>query len=221
MEEQTPEIKHIFQTAKRLADGLAQLLGRNAEVVIHDFSDLSHSLVYVAGSVTNRQVGAPITDLAYKKIKERGDDVEDMHGYKTVSRNGRILKSSTMFLRTSTGRVVGCLCVNFDITEFLNAKSLLDDLTGFDDSGEDMREERFASSFNETMGSLIDEAVAQAGKQPATMDKEERLSLLRVLEEQEVFLFKGAVNQVARVFGVSRYTIYNYLKEIRSGENDI
>eukprot|EP00831_Metopus_contortus_P080383 TRINITY_DN8218_c0_g2_i1.p1 TRINITY_DN8218_c0_g2~~TRINITY_DN8218_c0_g2_i1.p1 ORF type:complete len:388 (-),score=88.21 TRINITY_DN8218_c0_g2_i1:134-1297(-) len=221
MGEKTPEIKQIFQMAKCFADGIARLMGKNVEVVVHDFSDLSSSLVHVAGSVTNRQVGAPITDLIYKRIKEHSHDVEDIHGYKTLSHNGRILKSSTMFLRTSANKVVGCLCVNSDITELLNAKALLDDLTGFDESDDGIRGERFASSFNETLGSLIDEAVAQAGKQPATMDKVARLNLLRTLDVQEVFLFKGAVNQVARVFGVSRYTIYNDLKEIRAEENDI
>ena len=48
------------------------------------------------------------------------------------------------------------------------------------------------------------------------MDREARLDLVARLDSRDVFLFKGAVNQVARLFGVSRYTVYNYLKETRA-----
>ncbi|MGE4298758.1 MAG: transcriptional regulator [Desulfovibrionaceae bacterium] len=204
----------LIETMKRIADGVASVLGRHCEVVIHDFANLDRSLVHIAGNVTNRVIGAPITDLAYKRYKDARDAAEDLHGYRTVSGNGRVLRSSTSFLRNDAGKVIGCFCVNFDMTDFLNAKALLDDFTQFEDESEGG--ERFANAFNETVEALIDEAVTAIGRQPATMERESRLDLVERLDSRDVFLFKGAVNQVARLFGVSRYTVYNYLKEVRA-----
>ena len=47
------------------------------------------------------------------------------------------------------------------------------------------------------------------------MSKEDKVSIVEALEEKGVFLIKGAVDYVAKVLCVSRYTIYNYLDEIR------
>ncbi len=47
------------------------------------------------------------------------------------------------------------------------------------------------------------------------MTTDEKIKLTSLLEEQGVFLMKGAVKQVAVLTGVSNYTIYNYLKKIR------
>ena len=207
----------IFDIMKRVADGLSTGLGKRCEVVLHDFSDLSASLIHIAGNITGREVGAPITDLAYKAYKDQGDDVEDLSGYRTIA-HGRILKSSTIFLRDSSGKVVGCLCINLDVTDFLNAKTALEEFTYFPE-GVGQPQERFASSFKETLESILEEIVRDMGKQPATMDKDERLEFIHRLNRHDVFAFKGAVNQVAQLLGVTRYTVYNDLKELRLAED--
>ena len=204
----------IFDTMRRVADGLANGLGKRCEVVIHDFSDLSASLIHIAGDVTGRTIGAPITDLAFKAFKDQGDGVEDLSGYRTITQ-GRIMKSSTIFLRNTTGKAIGCLCINIDVTDFLNAKTALEEFTHFAEEGP---QERFASSFQETLESILEDIVRDMGKQPATMDKDERLEFIRRLNTHDVFVFKGAVNQVSQLLGVTRYTVYNDLKELRLAE---
>ena len=203
----------VFDTAKRMADALSISFGKKCEVVVHDFADLSSSLIHIAGNMTGRKVGAPITDLAYRTYKDQGDDAKDLAGYRTIT-NGRIMKSSTVFLRNSSGQVVGCMCVNMDVTDLLNAKAALDEATYFPE-GAAYIPERFASSFQETLESILEGIVRDMGKQPASMDKDERLEFIRRLHKHDVFVFKGAVNQVAQLLGVTRYTVYNDLKELR------
>ena len=48
------------------------------------------------------------------------------------------------------------------------------------------------------------------------MDKAEKSDLIRKLDRAGVFMIKGSVEYLAKVFGVSRYTIYSYLKEVRN-----
>ena len=65
---------------KRLAKGIVSVFGERCEVVLHDFKDVTQSLVYMEGNLTNRAIGAPITDLTYRLINEFGDQVPS--GYK-------------------------------------------------------------------------------------------------------------------------------------------
>ncbi len=205
--------KAIFDNFKRIAAVTVQTLGRNCEVAIHDFSHLPHSLVHIEGNVTRRKVGAPVTDLVLRVLRQDKDGVKDMANYKTVTRDGRILKSSTTFIRSPAGKVIGAFCINYDVTEHLNAIAMLEDFVHTSDADED---ENFAASFSETIESLTAQAVRQAKKQPAMMTREEKVQLVQTLELQGAFLIRGAVAYVAQALGVSKFTIYNYLKEARS-----
>jgi predicted transcriptional regulator YheO len=196
---------------------LVQTLGHNCEVAIHDLSNLESSLIYIAGEVTGRRPGAPITDLVVKQLHRHGDNVQDIINYRTLTSKGRILKSSTMFIRDGHNKVIGAFCINFDVTDFLNAASLIQ---GFSTTKEEAHDaphiETFATSLDETVGSLIDEAVSKFGKLPSTMSREEKIRLVGVLEDMGVFSIKGSVDSVAQVLGVSIYTVYNYLKQVRN-----
>ena len=76
--------------------------------------------------------------------------------------------------------------------------------------------ETFAHSPAETIEALFQQAVLEIGKQPATMTTEEKTELVEVLERHGALQFKGAVEQIALLTGVSKYTIYNYLKKIHA-----
>jgi predicted transcriptional regulator YheO len=212
--------KTTLESLKRLADGILAVFGDRCEVVIHDFSNMARSVVYIAGNVTNRSLGAPITDLPFRLLKEFGSKVPDKIGYKNTTGNGKFLKCSTVFLRDQKGRVEGCLCVNFDVTDFVFMSKVFSDFNALtqasDREASFTAQEHYTKSFAETMESVIDTAVAESGKVPATMDKAEKKDFIRKLDRAGVFMIKGSVGYLAKVFGASRFTIYNYLKEVRS-----
>jgi len=210
----------IFQTLKQVADAIVSIFGRHCEVVIHDLThttDLSHSLIHVAGDVTHRKPGAPITNVVVKALHEEGNEVKDQNNYRTTTRDGRILKSSNIYIRNNRGKVIGALCINFDITEFLNTGSLLQSFVRTENSDTSMKRETFASSANETIDSLIDQAVGEMGKQPSAMSTAERIKFIELLEHIGTFHIKGAVDYVARLMGVTKFTVYRYRQDIRSG----
>ena len=211
----------ILQTLKQLADAIVSIFGRHCEVVIHDLThltDLSHSLIHVAGDVTHRKPGAPITNVVVKSLHEEGNEVKEQYNYRTTTRDGRVLKSSNIYIRNSRGKVIGALCINFDITEFLNTVSLLQSFVRTEDSDTSLKRETFASSANETIDSLIDQAVAEMGKQPSAMSTiPERIKFIELLEHSGTFHIKGAVEYVARLMGVTKFTVYRYRQDIRSG----
>lgn len=145
----------IFENLKNIVDSLVKVYGRNMEVVVHDFADLEHSLMYIFGNVTKRKIGAPVTDLVVKAWRNEGDRVEDILGYSSATKEGRILKSSTIFIRDGKRKVIGALCVNHDVTDLLRAVHELETLTFTSTNKQVDKSETFASTVNETIDALI------------------------------------------------------------------
>jgi len=81
----------IFDLLKQLADAVVTTFGSNCEVAIHDLSTLKHSLIYLAGNVTKRKLGAPITDMVVSALIKEGRQVKDRYGYETIMDDGREL----------------------------------------------------------------------------------------------------------------------------------
>ncbi|MEW6065381.1 hypothetical protein P378_12060 [Desulforamulus profundi] len=212
----TPEV--IFENLIRIADTIAQSFGRNCEVAVHDLSSLDRSLIYIAGDITHRKPGAPITDLVVKVLHQECDQARDMVGYKSITKDGRILKSSTTFIRDGRGKIIGALCINFDITNFQQMQAAVGDLINLSYQGGDDKKETFTATVHETIDVLVAQASEVVGKPPATMSMEEKIKFVATLEQKGAFLIKGAVDYIATVLGVSKYTVYNYLQKVRSIE---
>jgi predicted transcriptional regulator YheO len=71
--------------------------------------------------------------------------------------------------------------------------------------------ETLATSVNDVLEHLVEQAVADVGKAPAHMTREEKIQVVKTLEKQGAFLIRGAAEYIAKTLGVSRYTVYNYL----------
>lgn len=215
------EIDLIFQTLTQIADAMVNTFPRNFEVVLHDLSQPQKSIKYIAGDVTRRKPGAPVTDLVVKALHREGRNIRDRYNYKTTTSDGRTLKSTTIFVRDQAGEVVSAFCINFDMTDYLNATRALDIFTATaNEFNEQEKLETFAATIQETVQALFANAVSKIGKQPASMTTEEKVELVRELEATGAFQIKGAVDQIALMTGVSKYTIYNYLKKVHA-ENGI
>lgn len=207
----------IFDNLERLSEAVVALFGRHCEVCVHDLGRLPHSLVSIRGEVTGRRPGAPATDLLMKILQQGGGKGRDRHCYRTTTADGRTLKSSTTLIRNDEGEAVAAFCINFDTTELYNAGQALQPFIEVAAQTSD-NGETFAHSLDETFSSLFEEAVHVIGRHPATMNVEEKTRLVAELAESGTFRLKGAVEQVAEMMGVTKFTIYNYLKKIRSSD---
>lgn len=202
-------------------DAIAETLGSNCEVVLHDLRNLDRSIVKIAnGHITGRQVGAPITDMGLRlfeedKINKKGTAVI---GYRTKTKEGRELKSTTIFIRDEKDNAVGCLCINIDLTPYLAIKNLIDQICQpiSPDNAEVENEspEKFVSDVDSLIGQLIEKVTNNANKPVISMSKEDKLQVMRDLKKRGFFLIKGSVKRLSGEWGVSLPTIYKYLEEI-------
>lgn len=204
---------------KQMARGIVGVFGDRCEVVIHDFNDITQSVVHIEGNVTRRSVGAPVTSTMMRMLDEFGDRVPDKIAYKITTEDGKVLRCASIFVRDDEGRLEGCLAINFNISDFMFFSQAFSDFTFVSGSnGSNNHQDslvHFSQKPERSMESSIDAMVARQGKPPAMMGKAEKLEIVQKLEKAGVFMVKGSVNYLARVLGASRYTVYNYLKEVR------
>jgi predicted transcriptional regulator YheO len=80
----------------------------------------------------------------------------------------------------------------------------------------DERSEAFTPDVESFLFSSIEQAVEQQDIPVALMKKSHKLQVVKELDAQGVFLLRGAVAKIAESLHVSRYTVYNYLEEIRN-----
>jgi predicted transcriptional regulator YheO len=209
-------INPIIKKFIPLVSVLAQTFGDNCEVVLHDFSDLEHSIVTIAnGHVTGRDNDSSMTEISYNKVVEGNVD-KDIVNYTGKSKDGRVIKSSTTFIRDDNSEVIGCFCINFDITDLMAAKKAFNDIIKIES---DLVIAKNANDNDNkvsgVLSQLVNQAVKEYEKPIIYMTKDEKVAVVKKLDTQGTFLIKGAIDYVADVLCVSRYTIYNYLDEIR------
>lgn len=215
------EQQAILENLKQLANAVVSIFGKNCEACVHDLSNLQRSLVYISGNITNRQKGAPATDLLVKLLQKNDRSPTNQHNYTATTEDGRSLKSTTTFVQDSTGSPVAAFCINFDTTDFYNASRALRPFLPVPTNGSSQNRETFAQSVSETVSALFNECVEEIGRHQTTMTVEEKTQLFEMLEENGTFKLKGAVEEVALLMGVTKYTVYNYLKKIRTGKSTV
>lgn len=209
-----------LQTAVRIAEGLYQMLGSRYEMLVHDLSQVERSIVAVYGNITNRRIGGPSTNYLIQILKKYGDQAPDSINYRNVTPDGRVLRSSTMFIRDEEGHIIGSLCINQDLTDFLVLSKLAQEMTGFTKPVVEKSDadELFARDIGEVMETMVRAEMEILQKPVAYMQKEDKLTAVEHLENKGIFDVKGAVEYVAESLGVTSFTIYNYLKEIRGAK---
>ena len=216
-----PELKEYLPIVKTIAE----MFGKKCEVLIHDFSNPQHSIIAIEnGQVTGRKIGDPITDLALSIWKKNGygdHKTDRVVNYRTKTKYGKILKSSSVFIRNNQKKIVGCLCINYDLTEYSMFSKIVHEFCETIDLNREETEkdiETFTGDVNEVLDNIIQEAIEKIGKPVSLMQKEDKLAVTRIADEKGAFLIKGSINQFAKEINVSRYTIYNYLEEIKANK---
>jgi predicted transcriptional regulator YheO len=205
----------LVESLKLVVDGIAGTFGRRCEVVLHDLSDLDHSIVKIAhGHVTGRSVGSSITDQGLKDLKKGDRDL--ILNYQSVTEDGRSLKSTTMIFRDKTGSPKAAICINMDVTDILMFNNMVQEMFSLPDSVQEEEDtETFDQDVTSTLNKMANKIISRIGKQAQSLSKDERVSIVRDLDSQGFFLIKGAIKILASKLMVSKFTIYNYLDQIR------
>ena len=201
-----------LEMLKQIAAGIAAQFGSNCEVVIHDVSGKTpeHSIVHIEnGHVSGRKVGDGGSHSVLELWKQEDAQPQDNLGYLTRTSNGKVLKSSTMFIRNQRGQVVALLSINFDISAMMMAENVMKELVSPKD--EEQAEPEKIVNINDLLEELIAQSVALVGKPVALMNKDDKVKAIRFLSENGAFLVTKSGDKITKYFGISKYTLYSYI----------
>lgn len=201
-----------LEMLKQIAAGIAAQFGSNCEVVVHDVSgkNMDHSIVHIEnGHVSGRKVGDGGSHVVVEQMIQEDAQPEDYLGYLTKSANGKVLKSSTMYIRNSKGKVVALLSINFDISALSMVDAAVRELVMPRDKTQ--AEPEKIVNVNDLLEDLIQQSVALVGKPVALMNKEDKVRAIQFLNQNGAFLVTKSGDKVAKYFGISKYTLYSYI----------
>ena len=204
------DINEMIPYLTNIIEGLGKHFGESVEFVIHDYSkDFSETIVAISnGSVSGRQVGKGGTSVGLKVMQ--GEEVENgVFGYISQTKDGRYMKSSTIYLKDDNDRVMGSLCVNCDITDAMIARNFINSYCDF--QVEKKVETVVYDNVEDLLIALINESINHVGTPVALMTREQKIEGIKYLKSKGAFKIKNASIIVAKYYDISRYTIYNYL----------
>ena len=203
---------------KQLAHGMAVQFGSSCEVVIHDLSkkDLENSIVHIEnGHVSNRHTGDGPSGIVLETLRTDPEKLQDRLAYLTRTEDGRILKSSTLYIRDEKGRVNYLFSINYDITTLLAAETTIKGLMKIHHD-EDEKEkssdspQKITHSVTELLDMLIEQAIARIGKPVALMTKDDKVAVVQYLNNAGAFLITKSGDKVSSLLGISKFTLYSY-----------
>jgi predicted transcriptional regulator YheO len=193
-------------------------------VVLHEVSHPENSIIKIRnGHVTGRKDGAPLTNLALEMIKDSEKGMEVLGNYHPKTKNGSLLKSNALNIKDPNGNLVGILCINLDVSQYLKMEHTLQQMGQTMKDFYSVKEEPEAKVIEEHFGTelwsiiqgMIDERIREKGKPVMSFSIEERLEVIKKLNEKGIFYAKGAIRHVAKSLGLSVSSIYRYLEELR------
>ena len=197
---------------RQVAAGIAAQFGSNCEVVVHDLSrHPDHSIVEIVnGHVTGRKVGDGASHVVIEQIQTNDPEPKDHLCYLTKTPDGKILKSSTVYIRNSKGKVSAIFSINYDISKLLMVESAVRDLISTGEETQQTEPEKIVN-INDLLDDLIEQSVALVGKPVALMNKDDKVKAIRFLNQNGAFLVTKSGDKIAKYFGISKYTLYSYI----------
>lgn len=210
-------MRHTLDFLKQLAHGLAIQFGSSCEIAIHDLKtkDLEKSIVYIEnGHISNRQTGDGPSGIVLETLQSDPSTIHDKLSYLTKTEDGRILKSSTFYIRDDDGSISYIFSLNYDITAFTAASTAIQSLIATKDKLPDLTGDlprQITHNVNELLDLLIEQAVAKVGKPVAMMNKDDKVAVVQYLDHAGAFLITKSGDKVSSYLGISKFTLYSYM----------
>ncbi len=207
----------VLKCFEPMVDCIADLFGSNCEVVLHDISDLDNSIIKIRnGHVTGRKPGDSMTDVGLEMIEQAKNGRANFGIYSPRTKTGKVLISNAINIFSPKGKHVGILCINLDVSEFVQLQKKIQNFCGVAGRrDQNVREEHFESNIRSIVQESIDNMIKEKGISVHNLTKRDRLEIIDELNKKGFFFIRGAVRQVSKSLGISSPTLYKYLEEIR------
>ncbi|MYM67149.1 hypothetical protein GTP45_09935 [Pseudoduganella sp. FT55W] len=221
----------VINALRPVVPMLAAMAGPHLEVVLHDVSKPENSVIAIAnGHISGRSVGSSVLEgpqndrgfAAATRLKSKDGAVHSLvEDYVTVTADGRELRSASAIFRDASGEPFATLCLNADMSGFQAAHGWLSQMlkpmvAAVTPTPAVAPPE---SQMDTLMQEIISEAVGPGGS-AETMKREEKIQAVGAMQRRGLFIVKGGVERAAAALQVSRFTVYNYMEQLRRREEE-
>lgn len=215
----------LLKPYARVLPFLGKALGENVEIALHDLSvDKMPIVAIYNGEMSQRKVGDPLTSLGEHILETKQyENKEYVVNYKSLSSSGKILRSSSYFIKDEEGNLIGMFCINVNISDYEYLNATIQRILGISEQ-EDMEYKRetpieiLSNSLETTVSQCVADVLKEMGypnyMEHGRLNVDEKMVIIRALHEQGIFNVKGAIPVVAKELASSEPTIYRYLKKI-------
>ncbi|HEV7977768.1 helix-turn-helix transcriptional regulator [Amycolatopsis sp.] len=189
---------------------IAELLHPNAEVVLHDLG--TDTIVGIWNAFSARQVGEA---SLVSELPGADDDGAVIGPYEKVALDGRRLTSISAVIRDDEGTTRGMLCVNLDRSPLDSVVAALTSLAA-SPTVQPRVDALFERDWREQIALSVDEWCRSRNLRREALTRSDRVDIIRVLDEQDLFATRKAAEHAATALGVSRATVYQLLRSART-----
>ena len=204
---------------------LSAALGDNCEIALHDLTSKDQEIVAISNNpISGREVGAKLSNLSLHYLEEKQYLNHDyVMNYKTVGNDGKLMRAATYFIKEEGREMpVGMLCINVNISDLEYLTSTIKKILGIKEEKDiefkmDNPVEILSSPLDEMIDMYIKECLENMGFTryflAERLNVDEKIKVVKYLQEKGTFKVKGAIVLVAEKLAVSEPTVYRYLKK--------
>ena len=204
---------------------LSAALGDNCEIALHDLTSKDQEIVAISNNpISGREVGAKLSNLSLHYLEEKQYLNHDyVMNYKTVGNDGKLMRAATYFIKEEGREMpVGMLCINVNISDLEYLTSTIKKILGIKEEKDiefkmDNPVEILSSPLDEMIDMYIKECLEKMGFPSyflaERLNVDEKIKVVKYLQEKGTFKVKGAIVLVAEKLAVSEPTVYRYLKK--------
>lgn len=219
----------VINALRPVVPMLAAMAGPHLEVVLHDVSKPANSVIAIAnGHISGRGVGSSVLEgpqndkgfAAATRLKSSEGAVHSLvEDYVTVTADGRELRSASAIFRDASGEPFATLCLNADLSGFHAAHGWLARMLAPMVQAPSLAPQPppAEAQMNTLMREIINQAVGPGGS-AETLSREDKIQAVGAMQRRGLFIVKGGVERAAAALQVSRFTIYNYMEQLRRRE---
>lgn len=214
----------LLETYIPLVNFIADIIGPNCEVLLHDVVDVQNSVIAIRnGYISGRQIDCPLTDLGLELLEKKSYIHQSaIVNYLSRTASGEKLRSSTYFIKNENSELIGMLCVNILLSpdgmavnnladKLINALVANHSIAGAVVAEEEKVVESLQTSIENVVDSAIDKIIGEYDMPVERMSINEKITIVQKLNANGVFKIKGAITKVASTLQASESTIYRYL----------
>lgn len=210
-------IYEMWDVWQNIMDMLQNQFGDSCEIILHDLTrDYNHTIVDIRnGHITGRKIGGCGSNLGLEVLSGTVEN-GNRYNYIVHTRDGKILRSSSMYIKDDNNRTIGSICINLDITNTVKFEEFLKSYNQYEMKEQEHPVEIFADNVGQLLDYLFAEGERLVGKPAAEMNREEKMQFIAFLDQKGAFLITKSGQRVMELLQISKYTLYNYLDTIRA-----